>query len=314
MSRARTDWISDRPIAAVAAALLTSAAAVTGGIGIGVAVGDVTAPTIVASEAGRSLDTAVREDLDLDGVDAWHAYGARVRAEVTAHVDAGADPRELTVDDDGAVDRHSPGREPRRITPAPADAPPPADTAHFTPQRWNCSAGLPVTISRPGQAQNLWLTAAHCLPVDVGSTEPEWSSIFGGDYAGPRSATGPGPHLDYGGDYAVTRYETGPPAARYTGMLPPVRGMKVCADTIHGWRCGAIRDMPTESVVRSTTYATPGDSGSIAGVGGAAVYVLAWTDSSLGDKAGAAMGTPITHIRDTAAAHGWTLDVGWANE
>ena len=98
-----------------------------------------------------------------------------------------------------------------------------------------------------------------------------------------------------------------------------MRGLKTCAPTIYGWRCGEIAEstpeVRAEGVVASTMYATPGVSGSISSVGGAAVFMTNWYSGynrkHNGHNFGHALGYAITHVIDDAATEGWDVHVGW---
>lgn len=283
---------------------------------------------VVVSEAGRSLDAAVREDLGMTGEAEWDAYGRTVRATLGGLLAAGVDPGDIGIDALGRAQRLTPGR----AAPAAPDygTSVPAAGAAVDPllaqpvTGWPCSPGLPVTVTGDGHAEGVWLTAAHCVTTRrAGSAEPPvWADVFGGDTSTPTASSaiatrGVDDTLDFPPDYGLTRRATIPlsddkpaDAVHYTAALPPVPGMRVCSATRHGWRCGVIDGSPHPGVVSSTTYATPGDSGSIAGVGGAAVYVLAWSRGPSKDW-GTAMGYSVAHIIDHAASNGWDLAIGW---
>ena len=315
---------------------------------------------IVITDEHRTLEQAVGEDLGFSLAE-WDTYGAEVRPAIERALAAGADPDQLRVHDNGTVSLDGTNvqlqAEGLKLD---RTAPPVAETygtggsrpAESDNPDWNCSTGLPVTVSHNGTggfAEQVWLTAAHCLNIDE---EPQpahprtisWYRIFGdgsitdaeGLSAAPAGMAGRADQSSNSTqkgrspDYAVTRRSTiidwadtkaHPSQGNHhlDGVLPPVRGLKTCAPTIYGWRCGEIAEstpeIRAEGVVASTMYATPGVSGSISSVGGAAVFMTNWYSGynrkHNGHNFGHALGYAITHVIDDAAAEGWDVHIGW---
>jgi len=345
------EWLSSNPLGAGMVVAATFAIGVAGGVYIGTTPtttdddrraihaqshdewerSQADSLGVVIPSGHRSLDDAVREDLGMSGQAEWEDYGRRVRAEIGGVLVAGAAPDDITVSADGVVSAPGVTGDPVPgfgTTGAPTTGSGDRGFLSAPSPMWGCSVGLPVTVdSAATEPEQVWLTAAHCLVSHrfPFSMTPQWSNIFGGDpevvTAGSAIATGGvRTDVDYAPDYGITRKSTIPqldgPAhpeqQSFDGALPPVDGLKVCAATRHGWRCGTINDEPAPGVVGSTTYASGGDSGSIAGVGGAAVYVLAWS-AGVTEDWGLAQGYSVVHILDHAAANGWTIDIGWRN-
>lgn len=270
------------------------------------------ASNVVISTSARNLDDAIAEDLEMTPKQ-WRHYADNVIANVDAALAAGLRPGGLTITDDGEVttiDGHA-VNAPAVTTPVASAGPPPTvrdpdlDDAMVDAA---CSTGLPVTlVTRTITAA--WITADHCID----STD-NVIDIFGGE-AG----------VDAHRDYVVTDGPTIPdrPHAdhdnrHFTRTLPPIVGMKTCAATYHGWRCGTITDVDDDGEVASTLYSSPGASGSIAGLGPAAVHMVAWTrlNSSITDDDGnpltiGAGGYSIEHIIDHADDHGTDVRIGW---
>lgn len=315
---------------------------------------------IVITDEHRTLEQAVGEDLGFSLAE-WNTYGTEIRTAIERALATGADPDQLRARDDGTVSLdganvqfRAEGLKLNRATPPAAET---YGTGESRPAEsdnpdWNCSTGLPVTVSHNntgGFAEQVWLTAAHCLNIDE---EPNpahprtmsWYRIFGdgsvtddeglsaapAGMAGRASQSSNATREGRAPDYAVTRRSTiidwadtkAHPSQsnhRLDGVLPPVRGLKTCAPTIYGWRCGEIAEstpeVRAENVVASTMYATPGVSGSIASVGGAAVFMTNWYSGynrqHNGHDFGHALGYAITHIIDDANAEGWDVHVGW---